>query len=91
MGSGYYPPDKIVDMWYNEIKDCDWSTSCAKGYGGAVVGHFTPIVWKDMRVIACTYSDNTAGGSHVAACRFGSGPGSSNSCALPNMGGCYSS
>ena len=86
-GSKYYTPNQVVDLWYSEVDDCDWSTSCEKGNGGKVVGHFTAVVWKGAKVTACTYSEN----KKIAACRFGTGPGTGMSCDTPNMGGCYSS
>ncbi len=71
-------------MWYNEVDDCNWP-GCQTGVNGAVVGHFTALIWKGATVLACTKS--SAG--KIAACRYGNGPGSSLSCNTPNIGGCY--
>ncbi len=84
-GSKKGSPDKITDRWYGEVDDCDWSTGCEYGVNDAVVGHFTALIWKGTKVIACSYSDTGL----IAACRYGGGPASKLSCKTPNMAGCY--
>ena len=43
---------KGVDSWYNEIKDYNFKTGKANS-PGAVVGHFTQVVWDNLDVFKC--------------------------------------
>jgi hypothetical protein len=83
MGAG---PTKAVQMWYSEVNDCVALPGCETGQGGKAVGHFTALVWKGTKVMACARSD-----SGLIACRYGSGPGSRLSSDTPNMRGSYQS
>jgi len=74
-----------VDAWYSEVKDCSKLPGCKPSIGGAI-GHFTALVWKGAKYMACTRSSENTG---LVACRYGGGPGSHLSGNTPNMGGHY--
>lgn len=54
-----------VDMWYNEIKNYDF-TDPAKSSTTSEWGHFTQLVWNSSTELGCAYkSDCTLGDSSV--------------------------
>ncbi|XP_047197361.1 Golgi-associated plant pathogenesis-related protein 1-like [Hippoglossus stenolepis] len=44
IGSTAVTGKEVVDFWYSEIKDYNWSSP---GSDWKTVGHFTQVVWKD--------------------------------------------
>lgn len=41
---------KVVDMWYNEVDDYNWSSQSR-------YDHFTQVVWKSTSKLGCAYKD----------------------------------
>lgn len=81
--SGRITPETSVSMWYNEEHDCASLPGCQEGVNGAVVGHFTALVWKGAREMGCAISDN----GNFAGCRYRAGDTLSGD--TPNMRGHY--
>lgn len=42
-------PSEVVDDWYSEIKDYNYSKNSCSG----VCGHYTQVVWKNSRKLGC--------------------------------------
>lgn len=73
-------PSRAVDKWYSEVSNCGPMPGCTVGSKGTT-GHFTAMIWREVRHIACTRSNN----GRIIACRYGNGPGSRLSSSSPNM------
>ncbi|XP_078494865.1 Golgi-associated plant pathogenesis-related protein 1 isoform X1 [Ciona intestinalis] len=53
--------DAAVDMWYNEIKDYDFSQP---GFSGST-GHFTQVVWKASTEFGAGFAQASDGSTYV--------------------------
>ena len=58
---------ELVKRWYDEEKDWDYARADAKYYG-AVVLHFTQVVWKDTKRLGMATA--VAHGRLVAVARY---------------------
>jgi len=86
-----YPTLNIADSvgrWYHEVDDCEggpegFTDGCQHGRGGAMVGHFTAMVWQGVQQIGCGLNE----GGTILVCRYWSG--NSLSAATANMQGSF--
>jgi hypothetical protein len=55
---GYPSMKAVVDAWYEEVSDYDYSRGTSSN--GGVTGHFTQVVWKGTTHVGCasTYCSN---------------------------------
>lgn len=77
--------------WYHEIKDYNYKSPTLDGIGGASVGHFTQLIWKETTTIGCAahhcgkglkgFWDSTSSSIYVG-CRY-SPPG--NIASVPQL------
>jgi hypothetical protein len=75
--TGALSGDEAAQAWYSESEGYDYGRE-----GPSSSGHFTAMIWKDARYLGC----GRAGGT--LSCNYWPGP-APDSCAIPNMGGCY--
>jgi hypothetical protein len=68
--AGAFSHTQMVDFWGNEKKDFKYGVfpDCATTQG-AMVGHYTQIVWKDTKSIGCALAGN--GKTDFLVCRYG--------------------
>lgn len=66
--AGFTSEEQIVDRWYNEVDDCQQLPGCGDNDVDdyMVVGHFTTVVWKDVKSIGCAISSD----GFFAGCRY---------------------
>ncbi|KAL5272140.1 hypothetical protein ACHWQZ_G000380 [Mnemiopsis leidyi] len=72
--TGTVPGEKAAyitstQLWYDEIKDWDFSKSASKG---GVTGHFTQVVWAASKQVNCgyaTFKDNSFN-SYYVVCQY---------------------
>jgi hypothetical protein len=60
---------QMVDFWGNEKKDFKYGTfpDCATSRG-AMIGHYTQVVWKDTKSVGCALASN--GKTDYLVCRY---------------------
>jgi len=68
LASGYYTLEEAVAGWYEEVNACVSFPGCTSGTGGAMVGHFTAVVWKGVTEIGCAVN-----AMKIYICRYTSG------------------
>jgi len=45
--------EHAMQVWYDELHDCDWTNGCASSINGKEVGHFTNLIWKSTTKLGC--------------------------------------
>lgn len=85
LAMGYPDLESAVGGWYEEVKDCNKLPGCDAGNGGAMVGHFTAMIWKGVTTIGCGINPN----SMIYTCHYRSGHQSALGPWTDNMGGAY--
>lgn len=53
---------EMVDVYYKEIKDYNWN----KPGFSMKTGHFTQVVWKNTKSVACAHAANAKGNSYFS-------------------------
>lgn len=66
--TGPKSPVDLVKLWYDEEKDYDYRSGTAHS-AGAVIGHFTQLVWTDTREIGCGVAQCPSLGTYLV-CRY---------------------
>lgn len=56
----------VVKMWYDEVKDYNYSTNSCKS--GAVCGHYTQVVWKNSLRLGCAMA--SCNNSEIWVCNY---------------------
>ncbi|GFO15810.1 Golgi-associated plant pathogenesis-related protein 1 [Plakobranchus ocellatus] len=56
----------VVDMWYNEIKDYDWSRPEFQ----PSTGHFTQVIWKESAHLGMGMSEKGSNGMYVFVANY---------------------
>ncbi|MCB1160192.1 MAG: pathogenesis-related family 1 protein, partial [Leptospiraceae bacterium] len=59
-------PNSVVKMWYDEVKDYQYSTNSCKP--GKVCGHYTQVVWKNSQRIGCAMAK--CGQAQIWVCNY---------------------
>jgi len=75
--SGALSGEEATAAWYSESEGYDYGRE-----GSSSSGHFTAMIWKDAKFMGCGRARGTL------SCNYWAGP-AADSCAVPNMGGCY--
>lgn len=57
-------PDDVVQMWYDEIKDYNYSNNSCR----SVCGHYTQVIWKNSKRVGCGMAK--CGRSEVWVCNY---------------------
>lgn len=57
-------PWRVVEMWYNEVKDYDYASNSCR----AVCGHYTQVVWKTSLFVGCALA--RCSNSEVWVCNY---------------------
>ena len=72
MGGATPTGAQVADSWYSENKDYNYDTGKAKT-NGAVIGHFTQLVWKASKQIGCAVAIGSWSGynpSYYVCCNY---------------------
>lgn len=65
---GPFTQREMVDIWYDEITDYDFRTGDAKR-PGAMIGHFTQMVWAGTTQVGCGYASCPRVGEYLV-CQY---------------------
>lgn len=68
LAAGYSSAAAVVDAWYNEIKNYDFSNP---GFNSNT-GHFTQVVWKDTSKLGCGYKKCDTSFGYYVVCSYSS-------------------
>jgi hypothetical protein len=53
LAQGYPDLESAVGGWYSEVKNCEALPGCETGKAGAMVGHFTAMIWMGVKFVGC--------------------------------------
>jgi pathogenesis-related protein 1 len=59
-------PERVVNMWGEEVKDYDYATNRCKP--GKVCGHYTQVVWRNTKQVGCGVARGN--GTEIWVCNY---------------------
>jgi uncharacterized protein YkwD len=65
-GGQQLSPERVVNMWGEEVKDYNYSANACKP--GKMCGHYTQIVWRNTKQVGCGMA--RANGKEVWVCNY---------------------